>query len=71
MCPIVYISWHTCIRCLSYYVYIKFSLQCQCKIQVLVINYVNEHQLPHVIDASYTTPTAHVNQGPKLLKLIG
>ena len=36
-----------------------------------VINYVSEHQLPLVIDASHITPTTRVNQGPKLLKLIG
>jgi len=32
---------------------------------VFVINYVSEHQLPPVIDASYTTSTIHVNQGHK------
>jgi len=26
--------------------------------------------LPHVVDASHTTPTIRANQGPKLLKLI-
>ena len=36
-----------------------------------VINYVSEYQLPHAVDASHTTPTTRVNQGPKLLKLIG
>jgi len=41
------------------------------RIQFFIINYVNEHQLPHVIDASHTTLNTHVNQGPKLLKLIG
>ena len=35
-----------------------------------VINYVSEHQLPHVVNASHTTPTTHVNQVPMLLKLI-
>ena len=35
------------------------------------INYFSEHQLPHAVDASHTTPTIRVNQGPKLLKLIG
>ena len=33
--------------------------------------YVNEYQLPPVIDASYTMPTTRVNQDPMLLKLIG
>ena len=32
---------------------------------------ISEHQLPPVIDASHATPIARVNQGPKLLKLIG
>ena len=32
---------------------------------------VSEHQLSPVIDAFHTTPTTHVNQSPKLLKLIG
>ena len=32
--------------------------------------YVSERQLPPVIDASHTMPITHVNQGPKLLKLI-
>ena len=41
------------------------------RIQFFIINYVSEHQLPHVIDASHTTPITHVNQSPKLLKLIG
>ena len=35
-----------------------------------VINYVSEHRLPHAIDAFYTTPTTHVNQGHILLKMI-
>jgi len=34
-----------------------------------VINYVSEHQLPHIVDASHTTPTTHVDWGPILLKL--
>ena len=29
--------------------------------QVIIIYYVSEHQLPHVIDASHTTPTTRVN----------
>ena len=37
----------------------------------IIIYYVTEHQLPPVIDTSHTTPFTHVNQGPKLLKLIG
>ena len=36
---------------------------------VIIIYYVSEYQLPPVIDASHTTPTTRVNQGPKLLKL--
>ena len=32
--------------------------------------YVSEHQLPHVIDASHTTPITRDNRGPKLLKLV-
>ena len=35
------------------------------------VYYVSEHQLPHLIDASHTTPTTRINQGPKLLKLVG
>ena len=54
------------IRCLSYHVCINVNVRFS-----FVINYVSEHQLPPVIDASHTTPTTHVNQGPKLLKLIG
>ena len=41
------------------------------RIRFFIINYVSEHQLSHVIDASHTTPITHVNQDPKLLKLIG
>ena len=36
-----------------------------------VNNCVSEHQLPHAVDTSHTTPITHVNRGPKLLKLIG
>ena len=36
-----------------------------------VINYVSEHKLSHVGDASHTTHTTRVNWGSKLLKLIG
>jgi len=36
-----------------------------------LINYVSEHQLSHVANASHTTPTILVNCGPMLLKLIG
>ena len=39
--------------------------------QFIINYYVSEYQLPHVIDASHTKSTAHVNQDPKLLKLIG
>ena len=35
-----------------------------------IINYVSEHQLSHVVDASHTMPTMRANRGPKLLKLI-
>jgi len=35
-----------------------------------VIDYVNEHQLPHTVDTSHTTPTTRVNRGPMLSKLI-
>ena len=38
---------------------------------VFFFNYVSEYQLPPVIDVSHTMPTTHVNQGSKLLKLIG
>ena len=38
--------------------------------QFTIIIYVNEHQLPHVVNASHTMPTTRVNQGPMLLKLI-
>ena len=37
----------------------------------MIINYVTEYQLSHVIDASHTTPTTHVNRDRMLLKLIG
>ena len=37
--------------------------------QFIIINYVSEHQLAPVIDASHTTPTTHVNRDSKLLKL--
>ena len=37
----------------------------------VTINYVSEHQLSPIIDASHTTPITHVNQDPMLLKLIG
>ena len=40
-------------------------------IQFIIIYYVTEHQLSHIIDAFHTMPTTRVNQGPKLLKLIG
>jgi len=38
--------------------------------QFIINYYVSEHQLSHVIDASHTTPTIHVNQNPKLMNLI-
>ena len=37
---------------------------------VYFINYVSEHQLSHVIDASHTTPITHANRDPQLLKLM-
>jgi len=49
------------ISCSVYNVNVRFQL---------VIYYVSEHQLPPVIDASHTTSTTRVNQGPKLLKLV-
>jgi len=42
------------------YIY-QVQSQCQCSISVFVINYVSEHQLPHIVDASDTTPTTRVN----------
>ena len=36
----------------------------------IVINYVSEHQLPHVINASHIMLTTHVNWDPMSLKLI-
>ena len=71
-CPIgcqVYSQFVGIIRCLQsvsisssvYNVNVRFQL---------VIYYVSEHQLPHAVDASHTTPTT-VNQGSELLKLIG
>jgi len=41
------------------------------QLQYIIIYYVNEHQLPPIIDASHTTPITRVKRGPKLLKLIG
>ena len=38
--------------------------------QFVIINYVSEHQLSHVIGASHITPTTRVNQDSKLLKSI-
>ena len=38
--------------------------------QYIIIYYVREHQLPHAVDPSHTTPTTRVNRGPMLLKLI-
>ena len=37
--------------------------------QYIIIYYVSEHQLPHAVDASHTTPTARVNQCPKLFEI--
>jgi len=39
-------------------------------IQFFIINYVSEHQLPHIIDASHATPITRANRGPQLSKLI-
>ena len=38
---------------------------------IIIINYVNKHQLSPAIDASHTTPTSRINWGPILLKPIG
>ena len=46
----------------------QVTLQCG---QLIVINYVSEHQLSPVIDASHTMSITHVNKGLILLKLIG
>jgi len=43
--------------------HIDHGLSCQS----VIINYVSEHQLPHAIDASHTTPITCVNQGLMLL----
>ena len=40
------------------------------QLQYIIIYYISKHQLSHVINASHTTPTTRVNQGPMLLKLI-
>jgi len=50
---------------------INHDLSCQSVVIMFAfINYVSEHQLPHVMDASHTTSTTHVNLDPMLLKLI-
>jgi len=36
----------------------------------IIINYVSEHQLFHIVNTSHTMPTTHVNRGLMLLKLI-
>ena len=41
------------------------------RIQLFIINYVSEHQLSHVIDASHIMPITRANRGPQLLKVIG
>jgi len=30
-------------------------------VRFIIINYVNEHQLPHIVNASHITPTIYVN----------
>ena len=48
------------------------SLICNVNVRFsFVINYVSKHQLPPVINISHVTPITCVNQGLKLLKLIG
>jgi len=47
--------------------YINHGVLCKS----VIMNYVSEHQLPHVVNASHTTPTTYVNWAPMLLKLIG
>ena len=64
-----YLSWHTFTRYPSYHIRVQ-SVTVYDK-QFIITNYVSEHQLPHIIDASHTTPATHVNRDPKLLKLIG
>ena len=39
--------------------------------QFNIIYYVSECQLSPITGAPHTTPTTRVNQGPKLLKLVG
>ena len=36
----------------------------------IIINYVSEHQLFHIVNTSHTMPTTHVNRDLMLLKLI-
>ena len=38
--------------------------------QFIIINYVSEHQLSHVVDVSHTTATTHVNRDPKLEEIL-
>ena len=38
--------------------------------QFIIFNYVGEHQLPPVIDASHIAPITRVYQSPELLKLV-
>ena len=45
--------------------------QLQYIIQFIIINYVSEHHLPYIINASHTMPTIRVDKDSKLLKLIG
>ena len=71
-CPIgcqVYSQFVGIIRCLQS-VNISSSVYNDNVRFQFVIYYVSEHQLPPVIDASHTTPTTRVNQGPKLLKFV-
>ena len=53
--------------------YISQVITCQITVyykQFIIINYVSEHQLPHVIDISHTTPITNVNRDSMLWKLI-
>ena len=34
----------------------------------IFVNYISEHQLPHALNTSHTTPITHINWDPILLK---
>ena len=40
-------------------------------VRFIINNYVNEHQLSHVVNTSHDISTTHINQSAMLLKLIG